>query len=89
MFVVKFNFEWITLAVIQFQELQKNLLGYKRTKYVNIHFASHIYIDSSSEMNIGETWSILLPSMWLKVSSTKKRQVINIFGQKLIWWEVC
>ena len=40
-------------------------------------------------MNIGETWSILLPYTWLKVSSTKKKQIVNILVQKLIWREVC
>ena len=64
-------------------------VGYERTKYANIPFASHICIDSYSEMNIGETWSISLPSTWSKVSSTKKKQIVNIFGQKLIWREVC
>ena len=73
------------LQLYNFRNYKKSYLGYKRTKYVNIHFASHICIDSCSEMNIGETCSISLPSMWLKVSSTKKRQVVNIFGQKLIW----
>ena len=52
-------------------------MGYKRAKYANIYFASHISIDSCSEMNIGETWSILLPSTWSKVSSTK-----NLFPEK-------
>ena len=30
-------------------------VGYERTKYANVHFASHVCIDSYSEMNIGET----------------------------------
>ena len=36
MFVIKFNFEWITLVLQlnkKFQELQKTHFGYKRTKY--------------------------------------------------------
>ena len=86
--VVEFNFEWITLAVKKILGIT-NCLGYTRAKYTNIHFASHICIDSCSEMNIGETWSISLPSMWSKVSFTKKKQIVNIFGQKLIWREVC
>ena len=91
MFVINFNFEWITLAVKQnnFRNSKKTYLGYKRTKYPNIHFASHICIHLCSEMNIGETWSISSPSTWSKVSSTKKKQIVNIFGQKLIWREVC
>ena len=90
MFVVNFNFEWITLAVKQISGItKKTYLGYKRIKYTNIHFASYICINSCSEMNIGETWSISLSSTWSKLSSTKKKQIVNIFGQKLIWWEVC
>ena len=69
------------LQLNKFLELlyKKTCLGYKRTKYANIHFASHICIDSCSEMNIGETWSISLPRTWSKVSSTKKKQVVNYF----------
>ena len=88
--VVEFNFDWITLAVKKILgNAKKTCLGYKRRKYTNIHFASHICIDSCSEMNISETWSISLPSTWSKVSSTKKKQIVNIFEQKLIWQEVC
>ena len=47
------------------------------------------YLHWFSEMNIGETWSFWLPSTWSKVSSKKKKQIVDIFGQKLIWWEVC
>ena len=47
------------------------------------------YLHWFSEMNIGETWSFWLPSTWAKVSSKKKKQIVDIFGQKLIWWEVC
>ena len=74
---------------LNFRNYKKTRLSYKRTKYANIHFASHICIDSCSEMNISETRSISLPSTWLKVSSIKKKQIINIFGQKFICWEVC
>ena len=88
--VVEFNFEWITLVVKQILgNTKKTCLGYNRRKYTNIHFASHICIDSGSEMNISETWSISLPSTCSKVSSTKKKQIVNIFEQKLIWQEVC
>ena len=76
-------------SLTNFRNYKKTYLGYERTKYANIHFASHICIDSCSEMNIGETWSISSPSTWSKVSSTKKKQIVNIFGQKLIWREVC
>ena len=86
MFVINFNFEWITLAVKQISGItKKNYLGYKRTKHANIHFASHSFIDSCSETNIGETWSVSSPGTWSKVSSTKKKQI----GQKLIGREVC
>ena len=77
-----------TCSETNFRNCKKTYLGYKRTKYAYIHFAS-LCIDSCSEMNIGETWSISLPSKWSKVSSTKKKQIVNIFWQKLMWWEVC
>ena len=79
-------------SLTNFRNYKKTYLGYERTKYANIHFASHICIDSCSEMNIGEIWSISSPSTWSKVSSTqstKKKQIVNIFGKNLIWREVC
>ena len=44
-----------TCTETNFRNYKKTYLGYKRTKYANIHFASYICIDSCSEMNIGET----------------------------------
>ena len=46
------NYAW---SLTIFRNYKKTYLGYERTKYANIHFASHICIDSCSEMNIGET----------------------------------
>ena len=85
MFVIDFNFQWITLAVKQISEIPKKLIWVIKEQ----NMQTFICIDSCSEMKISETWAISSPSMWSKVSLTKKKQIFNIFGQKLIWREVC
>ena len=67
-----------TLVIQQTLGITKNLFGLLKNKTCkNILFCIS-YLHWCSEMNIGETWSILLPSTWLKVSSTKKKQIVNI-----------
>ena len=77
MFVVKFNFEWITLAVKKISEITKNPIWVMEEQNMQtLIFTSHICINSCSEMKIGETCSISLMESLLH----KKKQIINIFS---------
>ena len=87
MFVVKFNFEWITLAVKQISGItKKTYLGYKRTKYANIHFASHI-----SSIHVQKWTSVkhdLSPCLACNRKSPPQRRLKEETDRQYFWAKV-
>ena len=80
--------KWITFAVKQISGITKKLIWVIKEQNMQTFILRSI-IDSCSEINIGETRSISSSSTWSKVCAAKTKQIVNIFGQKLIWREVC
>ena len=95
MFVINFNFDWITLAVKQISGITKKLIWVIKEQNMQTFILRPIFalylcrFMFRNEHRWNMIYFISSPSTWSKVSSTKKKQIVNILGQKLIWREVC
>ena len=86
---IKASWNGIHLQLNKLWVLQKNLVGFLKEQNLQTFVLHPIF----ALMLRNEDWWNLIYfvaySTQLKVSSTKKKQIVNILVQKLIWQEVC